>query len=84
VAVDSSVALNGNVSNNLFNIDVSDNIPIKLNNLNIVSNNITEETNVELYNHIYDSNIKFDNEKFIKPLLDLDLYYDTNNTALLS
>ena len=84
VAVDSSVALNGNVSNNLFNIDVSDNIPIKLNNLNVVSNNITEETNVELYNHIYDSNIKFDNEKFIKPLLDLDLYYDTNNTALLS
>ena len=81
---DSSVTLNGNVNNNLFNIDVSDNIPIKLNNLNVVSNNITKETNVELYKHIYDSNIKFDSEKFIKPLLDLDLYYDTNNTALLT
>ena len=40
---------------------------------------MTNITNVELFKYVYDKNIKFYENKFIKPLLDIDLYYDNSN-----
>jgi len=50
---------------------------IKVNQLCANTNKLAENTNIELFNHIYDRNIKFYSDCFIKPLTDIDLYTDS-------
>ena len=54
-------------------------IQLKMNNLYINTTNLTSLTNVELNKFVYDSNIILYKNNFIKPLLDIDLYYDNNS-----
>jgi len=50
-----------------------------MNNLYVNTTNLTSLTNVELNKLVYDSNIILYENNFIKPLLDIDLYYDNNS-----
>jgi len=83
-AFDSSVnfeSLYGKINeNNCFDISTSSNSTIKINSL-YVTNNISDVTNIELYNYIYNSNIKFYENNFIRPLLDLNYYFDETTGA---
>lgn len=80
-----NISLKFNNQDNLLNINVDSStiIPnIKFSNLNIIPDNITENTNMEVKNIVYDKNIKLYSNNFIRPLLDLDLYVDKNDTAV--
>jgi len=52
---------------------------IKMNNLYVNINNISDKINVELNKSVYNNNVKFDKYHFIKPLYDINLYFDKNN-----
>lgn len=60
------------------NFEINSSTTVKSQNL-YVNNNISRETNVELYTHIYNSNIKLYSNNFIKPLVDINLYNDPTN-----
>lgn len=70
----STYSINNSVENNNLNINCS--TYIKVNQLCANTNKLSENTNIELFNHIYDRNIKFYSDSFIKPLTDIDLYID--------
>lgn len=70
----STYSINNSVENNNLNINCS--TYIKVNQLCANTNKLSENTNIELFNHIYDRNIKFYSDSFIKPLTDIDLYTD--------
>ena len=67
-------SINNSIENNNLNINCS--TDIKVNQLCANTNKLSENTNIELFNHIYDRNIKFYSDCFIKPLTDIDLYTD--------
>lgn len=70
----STYSINSLIKNNNLNINCS--TYIKVNQLCVNTNKLSENTNIELFNHIYDRNIKFYSDSFIKPLTDIDLYTD--------
>jgi hypothetical protein len=70
----STYSINSSIENNNLNINCS--TDIKVNQLCANTNKLSENTNIELFNHIYDRNIKFYSDCFIKPLTDIDLYTD--------
>ncbi len=70
--IDSSYSINSSIENN--NLNINCNTYIKVNQLCANTNKLSENTNIELFNHIYDRNIKFYSDSFIKPLTDIDLY----------
>lgn len=51
---------------------------LKLSNLYVKHNNLTQKTNVEVQGLVYNKNVKF-YDGFIKPLTDIDLYFDNYN-----
>lgn len=69
--------LNSTIQNKQFVLNTE--IPLKINHLCVNDSKMTNITNVELFKYVYDKNIKFYENKFIKPLLDIDLYYDNSN-----
>lgn len=73
-------------SNTNDSFTINTNKYIKLNNLYINDQNITEKTNIEIYNKLYDSNIKFYDNQFIRPLTDIQILYsiNTENTVLFA
>lgn len=71
----STYSINSSIENNNLNINCS--TYIKVNQLCANTNKLSENTNIELFNHIYDRNIKFYSDSFIKPLTDIDLYTDS-------
>lgn len=71
----STYSINSLIKNNNLNINCS--TYIKVNQLCANTNKLSENTNIELFNHIYDRNIKFYSDSFIKPLTDIDLYIDS-------
>ena len=70
-------SINSSIENNNLNINCS--TYIKVNQLCANINKLSENTNIELFNHIYDRNIKFYSDSFIKPLTDIDLYTDSES-----
>lgn len=77
-----SISLYGKINeDNKFNIACSSTNSIIKSNSLCITNNITEETNVELYNYIYNTNIKLYNNDFVRPLLDLNYYFDETTMA---
>lgn len=77
-----AISLYGKINkDNKFNIACSStNSVIKFNSL-CITNNITDVTNVELHNYIYNANIKLYDNNFVRPLLDLNYYFDETTMA---
>ena len=73
----STYSINSSIKNNNLNINCS--TYIKVNQLCANTNKLSENTNIELFNHVYDRNIKFYSDSFIKPLTDIDLYTDSES-----
>ena len=52
---------------------------VKMKNLCVNQNKLTQLTNVELSKLVYNSNIILYDNYFVKPLIDIDLYHDNSN-----
>lgn len=68
------------IKNNMFILDVNDEneISLKMSKLYMNTNKITDKTNVELKNLVYNPIIKLYDNNFIKPLSDINLFFDNN------